>query len=670
MTAPLTAAGPLFGPDFVLVVANDENGVPQTLQIYPDANNLALRSAGLPAQYYWQPARIQLAKKPSAPEDFDFGMTIFKGLMTSETTVGTEDETEIGGGFCTFTTTLGISESVIANALKALKEGQHSAPVPRISGLFFDHGPNDPDPLLGPVTVLENTVTINVPLPDTETQAKAPLYFNAQGGGKGSIEEHGFSSFLVTLNEYAAGIVAGGLKNGNPPFLVTASLHEIFYVNQATVTVHVDVDKVYDAVSFAAGGGIFGGIFSATLEHSYSSLITSGGIRVEIESNDAVMSPEAKQWLMKNADDMRTAAFNLVKQEIFDWKPNELAPANLGSDRGWFSSIFGGASVSLKSTYQRRGLKFDQQISLKGTMSATHTVSGDLTDLGPAVKAHLERYLAVVDIGEYFKKIQVAGASAVNFGEKLPDGTDLRDPIQSVQLEVSYPDYSAAQNGQVNLVTQAQGQHYLLGQPGQKGPTQLAMWTKDNPRDIVNISALRLDKDLPNWPADQVKLTKTIVFDGDDPRVELADGTSVYTIVTTGTAHAPKLTADEVGYVFVRFLPDRVLQKDNITITVTARIGARTDTITITKQNQKVALWEIFSDKYVNETSFSYGLQVEVTGPNFTDEPVVWGTTTPITVPLNSGRLKCLNPLRLVLPAPPSDKVDVINTYIKNYPVS
>src|SRR5205814_9183037 len=108
--------------------------------------------------------------------------------------------------------------------------------------------------------------------------------------------------------------------------------------------------------------------------------------------------------------------------------------------------------------------------------------------------------------------------------------------------------------------------------------------------------------------------------------------------------------------------------KDNITITVTTHIGARSDTLTITRQNQKSAIWEIFSDKYVGETSFSYSVQVEVTGPNFTDEPVVWGTTTPISVPLASGLLKCINPFQLRLPPPPTDKIDTINTYIRTYP--
>src|SRR6516225_1466002 len=119
--------GPLFGPDFIMVTVNDENNTKYSLEIYPDANNALLKANGLPTQYYFVPQRIYLAKKQDSPQDFDFGMTVFKGLMTSEDTVGITDaktpggDVEAGGGFCTFSTTFAIPDSVIANAIKALK---------------------------------------------------------------------------------------------------------------------------------------------------------------------------------------------------------------------------------------------------------------------------------------------------------------------------------------------------------------------------------------------------------------------------------------------------------------------------------------------------------------------------------------------------------------------
>lgn len=670
----LAPTGPLFGPDFVLVTVNDDTGMQYSLQVYPDANNSDLQAAGLPAQFYWQPARVYLARKQDSPADYDFGMTVFKGLMTSETTVGiTDDETsggdvETGGGFCSFTTTFAVPDSVIANAVKALKAGNHPAPAGRLANLFVTQGDGEPpDPLLGMIPVTDSSAVIAVPdLVGASGGSKVPMYLSAQGSGKGSIEEHGFSSFLVTCNQMAAGAIAGSLKNGVSPFTVTCSLKELVYIHGCQVKVIVDADKTYDQFSAALSFGGFLGIDSATLDYAYSNLLTTGGISTEIQMDEGTLTTELKQWIEKNVDDMRKTAFELVKNEIFDWKPVDQSPAT--TDRGIFSEIFGGAAISLKSSYQHHGVQFNQTLRLDTTVAITQTVSGDLNDLLPAVKTHLDKYLAIVDIGEFYKKIQVAGANAINFDEKLPDGTDLRDPIQSVQLEVAYPDFNAplTADNTPNLITQAQGFHYTVGHRDPHASGELAVWTKDNPHDIVNIAALRLDKDLPGWPADQVRLIKTIVFDGSDPRVELANGKSTFQVVEQPGAHAPKLTADEAGYVFVRFIPDRKLPTDNITITLTCTIGERNDTITITSGNQQNALWEIFSDKYLDQDSFQYTVQVEVTGPGFTDDPVIWQSPAPVTVPVPTGRLKYLPRYTVPLPAVPADKKATVDDYIKS----
>ncbi|MGE5202831.1 MAG: hypothetical protein ACM3O6_12295, partial [Acidobacteriota bacterium] len=181
-----------------------------------------------------------------------------------------------------------------------------------------------------------------------------------------------------------------------------------------------------------------------------------------------------------------------------------------------------------------------------------------------------------------------------------------------------------------------------------------------------NISFMRLDKPIKEWNTDQVKLRKTIVFNSDDPRVELASGGTTYVKEEISTEHAPVITPQEVGYIFVKFMLDRVLPKDNVTLSVICSIGSRTDTITITKGNQKNAIWEIFSDKYIGQTSFKYQIQAEVVGPNFTDPPVQWQSDT-ITAPLPTGRIKYINPFKLALPAPPDDQVQTINKYIQTY---
>ena len=667
----LTALGPVFGPDFITIVVNDETNKEYHLEVYPDANNELLKANNIPTQYYFQVQRVYLAKKQDSPADYDFGMTVFKGLMTSETTVGiagaptTGGDVEAGGGFCTFSTTFAIPDSVIANALTKLKNKDYPAPPARILNLF-NFAQNDPEPLLGIVPILENNVTIEVPALQGVGNANAPFYINAQGAGKGSIEASGISSYLVTCNQLAAGAIVGSLKDGVSPFTVHYNLKQLFYINACDIHVIVDVDKVFDQFSAAASVG-FAGFSSASLSVNYQNCVTSGAIKTIMRMNGAEIPDDLKTLIEQQAEDMRKSALDLVKKEIFDWTPTPDAPAT--ADQSFFSSLFGSATVSMKANYQHRGVHMETDLTIDSTISVYDTVSGDLSDLEPAIKANLSKYLAIVDIGEYFKKIQVAATNNLNWSEKLSDGTDLADPIVSAQIEVSYPDYSnpVGADNQPNLQTQASGFHYTIAQLNTSAAGELAVWQATNPRDIINIAFLRLDQQVAQWDADQVKIRKTIVFNGSDPRVELQNGGTTFVKEEITKIHAPVITRDEIGYVFVKFMLDRVLPKDNITLTLTCMLGSRQDTITITKANQKNILWEIFSDKYLTQASFQYQLQVEVTGPNFTDTPVQYQNAQPTVIALPTGRVKYINPLKLVLPTPSPDQVVTINNYIKNY---
>jgi len=674
--------GPLFGPDFVEVTVNDDTGKQFTLQVYPDAHNGALKAAGLPQQYYFQPQRVVIAKKQDHPADYDFGMTVFKGLGTGETTLGvtatqsTDGSVEAGGGFCSFTTTFGIPDSVLAHVVEKLKAADHPAPAPRLASLFgFTTG--DPDPRVGVVPITDNAVSLAVPdLVAAAGGTKVPMFLSAQTSGKGSIEEHGFSSFLVTCNQLAAGAIAGSIEKGVSPFMVTNRLKESFYINGITATVHVDVDKVYDSFSLAVSTGGFLGIDSFSADFAYSNCLTSGGITTQIDENGAALDPKLKDWVEQKVEEMRKAAMDLVKADIFDWDPSK-TDSQASTDRSWFSSLFGGSSVGLKSNYQKRSIKIDTTIILNETISVDHTVSGDLSDLMDAVKADPGKYLAVVDIGKWFQKIQVAATCAVNFGEKLQDGTELHEPLVSVQLEAGYPDFKAPLDaaGKPNLRILGEGFHYTLASRDPSGPVQPAIWTADNPKDIINLSWLRLDSDIQGWPRDQVMLRRRLVFDGADPRVSLSsaggagDGVVVEFVEPATLDHAPVLTAAQVGYVFARFKLNRVLPKSNFSVVITPTIGGDTyPPIEVTSANQKNAIWEVFSDKYIAVDSFTYTVDVTVSGPNFTDDPVTYSTPAPVKVPIPAGRVKYLNPLPIALPPTPPDKVAVINNYTLNTP--
>jgi hypothetical protein len=223
-------------------------------------------------------------------------------------------------------------------------------------------------------------------------------------------------------------------------------------------------------------------------------------------------------------------------------------------------------------------------------------------------------------------------------------------------------------------VATGEGYHYKIGQT--QGPPAAAapmIWTAADARDTVSASWLRLPKDLPKWPAGQVQLTQTLIYDGDDPRVDLSgDGLTWSSTTVTSTNLNPTLDAAAVGYVRIPFILDRLLPTPNITLTVTVVLGGgsmstatRTDVFTVTSDNQHSLLLEVYSDKYFGVNSFTYSIQVEVTGPNFTDDPVTWQHAAPVKVPLTAGRI--ISPpeaQKLLLPNCPPGQVATVNQYI------
>lgn len=641
------ALGPLFGPDFITIEIDDQTKGKFALEIFPDANNPALRRNGLPTQFYYMPKEIQLAKREDSPEDYDFSVTLFKGLMTAEDTLGisgipsTGGEVDAGGAFIAFSTTMAVPESVVAGALAQLKAGNHEAPPARIAE-FFMGAQQGPAPLLGIVPIVDNAVTIEIPqLPGTG-DAKSPWFISAQGTGHGSIEASGISSFLVTCNQMAAGAVVGALKDGRSPFTVHYNMKELFYINACDIQMHVDVDKTF--TQFSGDVKAQYGFCQADLSANYQNCLTNGAITTVIQQNGTDVDADVKKLIEKTVTDMQDRAWNLVKSEIFDWQPKPDDPASAST------GACGGVAVQLKFNYQKHGVKFDQHFEINETISKEDTVSGTLTALEPAIKKNLDKYLSIVDIGEFFKKIQVAASPNIDFG----DG-EFTDPINEALIQVSYPNFDKPLNddGSIALSTRAEGFHYSPTHIDQAAPVTLASWTRDNPKDIINIAFLRLDKKVGQWDADQVKIKKTLVYKPDDPRVALSNGTITFTSETITNDHAPVIGPDDVGYIYVKFFLDRPIKSPNVTVTLTIKMADRSDVLVMTNQDPKatpVALWQVWSDKYFNETVARVTIDVEVAPPpsDFAGAPVQWSGNQ--AIPLNLGRIKRIVPYKIVVP--------------------
>ena len=642
--------GPLFGPDFLLLSVTDPQQGPYDLEVFPDAQNPTLRANGLPMQFYYLPHELSLAKKPDGSGDFDFTVTLFKGLMTAEDTLGvagmatTGGEVDAGGAFVTFSMTMAVPDAVIASAKAMLTNQQHPAPPPRIAG-HFERGPTDPAPLLGVVPIVDNAVSIMVPPLAGAEGSQSPWFINAQSASQGSIDASGVSSFLVTCGELAAGAIVGALKAGSAPFVVNYLLTEMFYMNACDVQMHIEADKVFDQFSGAAQLKL--GFLQADLSANYQSCLTSGAITTTINENQVALDDDMKKLIDTTVGNMQDRAWDLVKNEIFDWQPKPDAPATASA------GACGGAAVSLKANYQKHGLKFDQSWTLNDTVSKKDGKQGTLTELEGAIKANLNKYLAIVDIGEFFQKIQVAATANVDFSTG-----DVADPIEAASVEVSYPNLDESGNaalgpdGSPVLKTLGDGFHYAANAVNLSAPSSLARWTKDNPNDIVNISFMKMQNSSPKWDQNQVTIKKTIVYHTDDPRVDLSTNTPQITVISTGSDHTPVVGPDDVGYIFVLFTLDRRIAI-NETVTLVVTLGSRTDTLTLTSSNPLLhpqAVWQVWSDKYFNESIAKVQINVEVAPPasNFTGSAVTWGGQQAVAVGL--GRIKRIVPCTITLP--------------------
>ncbi|MGB6518334.1 MAG: hypothetical protein WBE79_07520 [Candidatus Cybelea sp.] len=690
--APL---GALFGPDFITITVDDATSGTYNLEVFPDANNPQLKANQLPMQFYYMPQSLYLAKKQDS-DDFDFSVTIFKGLMTSEDTLNSTNtasvggEIDAGGAFVTFSTTMAVPSSVLSAALAQIKAGQ----VASVPANIADHcrvDASDPAPLLGCVPIAANEVTIEVPQlpgsppPASTTPAAAtasgstptsgastttpaagsttataaapaaaansgnPWFISAQGMGHGSIDASSVSSFLVTCGQDAAGAIAGSLQAGMSPFTVHYNLTLMFYMNACQIQMHVDVDKVFTQLSAAAEAKFM--YVQADLSANYQSSITNGGITTIINENGVAVDADLKKMIDTQVGDMQTKAWDLVKNEIFNWQPKPDTPATAST------GACGGAAVSLKVNYQMHAVHFDQSWTLNDTVTRLQTASGTLTELEPAIKANLNKYLAIVDIGQFFQKLQIAATPNIDFS-----GTAISDPITSASIEVSYPEADNTGNVPTNadgtpvLRTLGEGFHYTPGNINQSAPISLASWSKNNPTDIINISFLRLLKSPANWNADQVTITKKLEYDPDDPRVDLSTGTTEIVITSTGSDHTPVVSPADVGYVSVRFALDRPIAP-NITVTLTINLagsqGSRTDTLTFTStgpMQKPTALWQVFSDKYFDAAVAQVQMALEVAPPpsNFGGTAVTWSGTQ--AVPVGLGRIKNIPLYVLTIP--------------------
>jgi hypothetical protein len=365
---------------------------------------------------------------------------------------------------------------------------------------------------------------------------------------------------------------------------------------------------------------------------------------------EVAVDADLKKMIDTQVGDMQTKAWDLVKNEIFNWQPKPDDPATAST------GACGGVAVTLKVNYQKHGVQFSQNWTLNDTVTKIDEKSGTLTELQPAITADLNKYLAIVDIGAFFQKLQVA--ATVNIDFPTSDNTANADPITAASIEVAYPvldvhgDVTIGGDGKPVLKTLGDGFHYTPTAINQAAPSTLARWTKDNPTDIINISFLRMMNSSSDWDANQVTITKKLEYNTDDPRVDLSTGTSEIVATTTGNDHTPVVGPADVGYIYVLFSLDRRIAP-NETVTLVVTLGSRTDTLTLISTDplkHPQAAWQVWSDKYFNEAIAKVQINCEVAPPpsDFVSSPITWSGNQAVAVGI--GRIKQIVPCTITVP--------------------
>ncbi|MFF7779162.1 hypothetical protein ACFZCG_32640 [Streptomyces tanashiensis] len=403
-------AGPVFGPDS-LVIDIDGSGPPgpaDGVRIRPDAANTALAADGRPTRYYFQPPRVTVAPRGGGP-DLDFSATV-----TLQGPVGPDPE--YLGGSCTFSCTAALPDGAEARIIQKLAAHEHPDPPARIAALFA-HRPGDPAPELLMVPITANAVSCVVEHPPT---GPGPLLMSVQGGPGGGIDILARSSFLVSFSPAAAEAVVTNLRDAAaPPFLVRNVLTEQFDTGPSTLEtdVNVDMEKLHGVFAAAVPpgepwprGDAAGAAFRAA--------VAAGAVRTRVtETRPAgtgtapsgngpttpvgpvLLDPAVAAWF-SDSDELRKSVFGLVATSLFDVTPAGAPQPGQGEPPApaWWTEVFGDARVTLKSESPTGGVQLQQSLITQGTVTAEHTIEGNLAEVAEAARTQLDKYLTVIAI--------------------------------------------------------------------------------------------------------------------------------------------------------------------------------------------------------------------------------------------------------------------------------
>lgn len=447
---------PHAGAGTVEILLEKEDGADYSVLFSPDPNNIELRDAKEPMQFYYYPKYPRLAKEPGKDGKFKFSMQVFKSEGDDTTVIGAEGLEEEAGAFTTLTTTIDIPEELLKKAIDKLKikleANYKNHRQSKLFGLFsflkgVDRDLNETN--FRPIQLTENTISMHVigeKSPNSPFGGANPWSFNIQGEGAGSTFGLGENAFSILMGRNSASLVMAALNNGTNNLVVENLIKYKAYLPTTTIKTTLHAKKVHDY--FSAKAGVSWGGVELNWESEFDKIITDGGIISEIITDNQFTNDEKKKYEQELLTKQRDFAFQMLQKEIFDKPDKEFTPAKDALKPAGFWSILKAEvriGVSLKSGKEIKQVDFVDEIKFSAIEVMDSKISSNLTPLttksGAAAEEELKNYITEVRLDEDWQKVHVIASLNGGLIKLDKDGDIINDsPVSLVSLEIGYPD--------------------------------------------------------------------------------------------------------------------------------------------------------------------------------------------------------------------------------------
>jgi hypothetical protein len=590
--------GPFYGPNRILVVQKDDDDTTYQLNIFADLFNEELRKDNKPLQFYYLPDAPRMAKNEK--NDYMFQFTKFGGVLTSDSNIAVNGQTEVAGGVVAFTTTLKIPDKIIEKVKEEIRR-EIVSNAKFNNDKLFKLGENANQQIdLGVVPIVDNAVMVSNLTPQNISdpaaqQPENPWSWKMQGEGKGTINPVGNNAFTAMVGQYPAQIIAQAFRGASSPIFIHNTLKHKFYTGSFSATIKGEWKAIFNHFSANVKAKYLWA--KADVQAAFNSAVKNGTITKSITIDNEVLTPEREKMYEAQVDKVFDKFMEAAQKTIFDVQPGKIENAK-ASDL-----MFAGISVALKVQHDEHHLSLDFTETINETYIKENTISSHLMGFYDVIKNNPEeekKYFTTVHLDEGFRKIHVI-ASARAFWPNV--NTRNADPIHSLKLEVGYPDSTGA------IVYKNSGQ-FMQNLAATKSATLTpAIWNVDN-KDMIVIFDFARQTNLPADKQNVIYVRRTIEF-AINPSVEIPNQKWVVEEEQT-LNHSIEIAASAPGRLMVGPIQlDTALDDRTVAMVTIKKVNRNPETFRFTNKNiEELQYFEAWTAKPEEALNWSY--QVEM----------------------------------------------------------